>query len=88
MIGRLYRKWDYKSHRYKPYLVPEDKYLTTYEEDMEKIVNCCQCFKELPFGKAYTSLEVQTEPLGFGYAVCAECHEKEIERARKNGKWG
>lgn len=82
---RMYRKWDYDKHEYKPYLVPADKKLSTFEEDMNTIVNCCQCLKELPMGEAYTSLEVHTGT-GFGYAVCDKCYEKEFKRKEDNEK--
>ena len=52
-----------------------------YEADMSTVVNCAQCGKELVYADSYTSLEVQT-PLGFGYAVCADCYEKEWQRRR------
>ena len=47
---------------------------------MDEIVNCCQCLKEMKFGEGYTSKEVHTPVLGFGYCVCSECYEKEMER--------
>ena len=57
--------------------------ISVYETDMDTIVNCAQCNKELKFGESYTSMEKQTS-LGFGYAVCADCYEEEWKR-RKRG---
>lgn len=81
---KVYQKWNYETHKYDDYLVPDDKILKTYSNDMNEIVNCCQCLKEMTFGEGYTSMEVHT-PIGFGYAVCEECYQKEMER-RLNDK--
>ena len=48
----------------------------------EKIVNCPQCGKELPYGETYTSKEIHNW-VGLGYGVCEECYEKECERRKK-----
>lgn len=42
----LYRKWNYQKHIYEPYLVPKDKKLILYTENMEEEINCCQCLKK------------------------------------------
>lgn len=78
------RKWSYKDHKYhKHYMPATGKYLT-YGADMEEIVNCAQCGKELKLGETYTSLEVHTKG-GIGYGVCEECYEKEQKRKLENG---
>ena len=51
--------------------------------DMDEIVNCPHCGREVTFGECYTSREIHTQS-GFGYAVCEKCYG--IERAREN-KW-
>lgn len=78
------RKWNYEKHEYEDYSVPIDWYVSTYETDMDKVVNCASCGKELPFGDTYTSLEIHTT-VGFGYGVCEECYQREWERRRANG---
>lgn len=77
------RRWDEFKHEYMPYEVPDDWHVTIYETDMQTPVNCAQCGRELPFGRTYTSTQVQTL-FGFGYAVCGDCYfGKEIpERLR------
>lgn len=55
--------------------------ISAYESDMDTIVNCAQCYKEIKFGNCYTSLEKLTET-GFGYAVCEDCYEREWKRRR------
>ena len=77
-----YQKWDPAKQKYQDYFVPEDKKLKTYSLDMDEIVNCCQCLKEMRFGDGYTSLEVQTEG-GFGYCVCEDCYNAEWVRRNK-----
>lgn len=77
-----YRKWDYPSHSYKMILIPTKYNVKTFSEDLEEIINCAQCYKELPIGECYTSLEIHSR-VGFGYCVCESCYEEEWERRRK-----
>lgn len=83
MNNLIYQKWNYNKHQYEPYVIPDYYYLSTYENDMNKIVNCCQCLKEMKFGEGYTSMEVHT-PVGFGYCVCEECYREEWKRRNDN----
>lgn len=78
------QKWDYPSHSYLtiPLISRTPLNLKTYSEDMDEIVNCAQCLKELKIGDSYTSKEIHTD-LGFGFAVCSKCYEEEWERKRK-----
>lgn len=78
---KVYHKWNYITHEYDDYLVPDDKILKTYSNDMGEKVNCCQCLKEMRFGDGYTSMEVHTN-MGFGYCVCEDCYDKEMQRRR------
>ena len=80
---KVYQKWNYETHKYDDYLVPDDKILKTYSNDMNEIVNCCQCLKEMTFGEGYTSMEVHTN-MGFGYCVCGKCYEEEMQRRRND----
>ena len=73
MVLMMLQRWDEKERQYRPYEVPDDWHVTTYETDMDTIVNCCQCGREVPFGECYTSMQVQTS-VGFGYAVCERCY--------------
>lgn len=83
---RVLRKWDYGKKEYAPWPVPAEWRVATIEDDMDAPVECAQCGRTLPFGEAYTSLEVHTDGAGFGYAVCGKCHSQErwrrIEHAR------
>ena len=72
-------KWNDAKGKYELYEVPADWECRLAEEDMDKIVNCASCGKEIRFGECYTSMEIHNV-WGFGYAVCPECYQKEIER--------
>lgn len=77
-------KYNYEKHKYEEIEFEDNKYnFKTYSNDMDEIVNCPQCLKEIKFGEAYTSQEYQTLPFGFGYAVCEKCHNEELERRKK-----
>ena len=75
------KKWDYPSHSYFsiPITSREPLNIKTYSEDMNEIVNCCQCLKKVKFEDTYTSNEIHTD-LGFGFAVCEDCYEEEWKR--------
>ena len=79
------RKYSSKDFGLKsiPYGVPDDWNVKNYSDDMDEIVNCPHCGKEVTFGSCYTSKEIHT-PHGFGYAVCDKCYN--MERTREN-KW-
>ena len=76
-------KWNYKKHIYEKCMIPEGWNCKTYSSNMDEIVNCPHCGKELSFGETYTSMEFHTE-MGFGYGVCEECYSHEKERRFKN----
>ena len=73
----IIQKWDYPSHSYFsiPITSREPLNIKTYSEDMNEIVNCCQCLKKVKFEDTYTSNEIHTD-LGFGFAVCEDCYKE------------
>ena len=73
------QKWNYETHEYEKYEVPEDWKCCLYSSDMERKVNCPGCGKEMMYGEGYTSWEIHNH-MGFGYVVCSECHEEEKKR--------
>lgn len=83
---RRMRKWNYQKQEYDAYVVPEN-WNCSVLEGLDKDINCAACGKVDKFGVMYCSFEIHN-PVGFGYAVCAECHDKEmmrqIEYIRKN----
>ena len=74
----MLRKWNYKTHEYDPYEVPDEWNVSAFEADMDTIVNCAECGKLITFGQGYTSRKIHT-PFGMGYVVCKDCYNKEIE---------
>lgn len=75
----ILRKWDYRTHTYKPYEIPDNWKPSVYESDMEAIVDCPHCGRRLFYGDGYTSLEIHTNG-GMGYTVCGDCYKKEWNR--------
>ena len=74
---KIARKWNYLTHSYEPVEVP--KKATAYLANMDEVVQCAQCGKEMTFGDGYTSQEIHTA-MGFGYSVCTICHTAELGR--------
>lgn len=78
-------KWNYEKKDYDPHVISDDWYIPLYSNDMDEIVNCCSCGREVKFGNCYTSKELHNG-IGLGYGVCEKCYEEEWERQRKYGK--
>lgn len=72
------RKWNLKKRKYEPHEIPDDWNIKIYSNDMEEKHNCAGCGKEMTFGEGYTSRFIHNIT-GFGFNVCPECHEKELE---------
>ena len=73
------KKWNYQTHRYDDYTVPEDWKVSMYETDMEKEINCAECGKPMKYGESLTSQRIFGDSGVFGYAVCRECHESGLK---------
>lgn len=84
-LKKCLQKWNYQKHIYEPYNISKDWNCKTYSNDLNEIINCPHCGKELKFGDSYTSLEIHTN-LGFGYGVCEKCYNLERLR-RENDSW-
>ena len=74
---RVLRRWDEWLRVYMPWLVPADRKVMTYSDDMDEPCACARCGKRVTFGECYTSQQIHTY-FGIGYAVCPECHELEL----------
>lgn len=74
-------RWNFNTREYEPYSVPADWNCKTYSVDMDEIVNCPHCGRQVAFGECYTSRQIHTEH-GFGYAVCESCYEDEWKAER------
>ena len=80
-MAKILKKWNYAKHEYEPYEVPDDWKVLSLAFDMDEMVVCPHCGKTLPFGDAYTSMEIHTD-MGFGYAVCESCYNEEWKRRK------
>lgn len=56
-----------------------------YSEDMNQIIACRDCGKEIAYGEAFTSRKHFNQG-GFGFCVCESCYEKEWEEYREQHK--
>lgn len=74
-------KWNYETHEYDPYEIP-DEWNVPLITELEEIINCPHCGREVKYGETYTSKEIHNK-VGFGYPVCDKCYEEEWERRRK-----
>lgn len=79
-------KWNYETHKYDPYLVPEDWIIKMISDNMDEFINCAACGKDVKYGLTYTSLEIH-DKVGFGYPVCDKCYQQEwLRRNRYKGE--
>lgn len=64
---------------YEDVLIPERaEYYVGGDMDVE--VACAQCGESVRYGDTYTSLEIRTRGLAWGYAVCLSRCRKEVAR--------
>ena len=77
----MIQKWNPELHKYEPY-DPPPGYITKYENDMDRLINCASCGKQITFGEGYSSLHIH-DYFGFGYSVCENCHESELQEERR-----
>lgn len=73
------RRWNYEKREYLEVEIPENYNIRLYCGDMEEIVNCPNCGKELKYGETYTSKEHHNS-IGLCYGVCEDCHNEEWKR--------
>lgn len=83
----LVNKWNFITREYEKVKIPDDRKVELYSDDMNKIIQCINCGKELRFGDSYTSRRYHTK-MGFGYCVCPTCYEEEWKLEYKtNEDW-
>lgn len=78
-------KWNFLTKEYDQVEIPNNRNISLYSNDMNQIIQCVNCGKEIRFGDSYTSRQYHSE-MGFGYCVCDQCYKKEWElelKARK-----
>jgi hypothetical protein len=79
------QKWDFKKKEYVPYKFPENWKISCYEDEMNNVINCAGCGKEITYGDGYTSRTIHTK-MGFGYSVCSDCYNREWKEERQANK--
>lgn len=79
------QKWNAEKGEYEPYSVPEGWDCPLFCADMQRVVNCASCGKEILYGDCYTSQEIHNT-MGLGYAVCPECYREEMKRRMERAK--
>lgn len=77
------QKFNRKTHQYEDYELPAGA--KTYSENMDEIIPCAGCGKQIKVNDGYTSLEIHTNA-GFGYIVCETCYQHELKRKYKDQK--
>ncbi len=78
-MAKLAMKWDPAKMEYKDCEIPDGSVVYV---GMDEIIECAQCGKHVFFGDCYTSDQIHTT-IGFGYAVCEKCYEKELRKERE-----
>lgn len=71
----IVRRWNPRVGYYERQTVPEAWKVRTFCEDMDEVVNCISCGKEIAYGDCYCSRQYHSE-IGFGFAECKECYDK------------
>lgn len=74
-------KWDFGKKEYQETKIPNGS--SVYEYDTKKIITCASCEKPITYGESYPSKAIYDD-MGFAYAVCSDCMEKEWRELIKN----
>lgn len=80
---RLVRKYDVEKREMIDWYIPREWRTALWNTNMNDIVNCAQCGKELKYGDCYTSRELMNGA-GLGYGVCGACYQKERRRLEES----
>jgi superfamily II helicase len=78
----ILKKWNWKKKIYEPVEISNNLKVSSYESDMNTIINCPHCSQKIRYGESYTSREFHND-LGLGYGVCEKCYEEEINREKE-----
>ncbi len=71
----MIQKWNPAKQAYEPYKPPAGC-ITLIESDMDKLISCACCGKQITFGEGYSSMQIHNAA-GMGYCVCPRCHDAE-----------
>lgn len=73
---RTVNKYNYDTKKYEVFNIPESTPLWT--EDMNEIIMCAECHREIKFGDSYTSMTIHSGA-GLGFPVCESCYYQEMK---------
>ena len=76
------QRWNFEKHEYEPFKVPDNRKIRLHCNSMTEVIDCAICGKHIRYGASYTSAAVH-DYLGFGYAICRQCHTEEFEKRLK-----
>lgn len=68
-------KYNHTIRRYYMVTIPGEWKISQYENDMNTVVNCVSCGKEIRFGDGYISRRYH-DAMGFGFCECADCYDR------------
>lgn len=72
-LKMLIDKWNENINDYQKCEVPDDWHLPLISDNMDEIINCVNCGKQIAFGDGYTSHRYHNS-FGFGYYECESCY--------------
>jgi len=78
----MVEKWNKRLIKYEPYELPVKAKL--FSQDMDEVIACARCGKDMRFGDGYTSKQIHS-PIGLGYSVCENCYGLELKEDGKQG---
>ena len=72
-------KYNPKTGRCALHRLPDGAILET--DDMDKVVPCADCGRDIKFGESHTSRTILTQK-GLGFPICESCYKNEWEKTR------
>lgn len=79
----ILKKWNYEKQEYEDYEVPDEYKIKVSTADLEETINCADCGKQILYGNSFRSREIKSN-YGFNYAICIDCHKKELGNVYKD----
>jgi hypothetical protein len=78
------QKWNFINHEYEPYETPDEWVVPLVCRDMDLLVNCANCGKQLIYGETFTSKAIHNIT-GLGFGVCSDCYaiERELDEIER-----
>ena len=77
------KKYNREIKKYDSYQIPLHWKCVVWENNMNTIINCANCGKEIIVGSSYNSQEIFEDNGWFSYLICFDCYQQEYERKRQ-----